>query len=118
MIRRHHQKYGVLAVFDGPQRGQRDSGRRVATLRLEDDPPVHFDTGKLLSHRKSVRLVADDQAMIGRFCQAANTHRRGLQHRALLRQRQKLLRIHRARRRPKARAGTTGENDREDPDHD
>ncbi len=110
MVRRHDQQQRIRIVRRRFERSQGNGRRRVAPLGLENNRRAHFDAIELLGHRKTVILVADDQAAITRVLEAAHAQRGRLQHGLLAGQRQQLLRVHRPRRRPQARAGAAGQD--------
>ena len=66
----HDEQHRIRIVFGRLQRSECHSRRRVAPLRFEDDPAVHLDGCELLGYRKTVCLIADDQAVIRRLAQA------------------------------------------------
>ncbi len=90
--------------------GQGDGGRRIAPHGLEHDR-LRLDAhlAQLLRDQEAVRLVADHHRP--RPQQALEPQRGLLDHGALARERQELLRIELAREGPKARAGAAGKND-------
>ena len=92
--RQHEQERWLVAGFERPQRGQRDSGRRVTAFGLQQDIAMHLDLLEVLRHQEAMGLVADDDNAVGEVGSVCKTPDRLLQHRVTARERQQLLGVH------------------------
>ncbi len=117
VVRRHdqHQRIGVARSRCRDQAQRRDAGRRggVAAERFEDQRLRRdADFAQLLGDDEAMLLVRDDERRgesgIG------DATRRLLQQAALASQRQKLLRVKRARHRPQPRSRAARQDNRMD----
>ena len=110
VICRQHQEQRIGPVRRGPQRRQSHGRRCVATGRLQHHVALQgVHLAQLLGHQKAVVFVANDQRL--RHRQTCQPRQRGLQHRLLRTQGQKLLGKKLTRQRPQTRAGAAGQDD-------
>ena len=112
MVRRHDEQQGALAgQLQGRQRSRSHGRGRVAPHRFEDERcgrQPHLT--QLFRDDEAVVFVADHHGRV-HARPLGHAQRRVLQHGVLARQRQQLLRELFARKRPQARACTTGKDD-------
>ena len=65
MVGRHDQKNRIIRRFKREARRQRDRGGRVTALGFQDDARRLINLQQLLGNKKSMRLIADDHAVLG-----------------------------------------------------